>query len=327
MRNHKPKVDRPGFVQRLNLQLILPLGNASRALLKKLWTRMRPSRTPLGSPAPSDSHVCQRVSSPSYHGVQYTRLSTLMDVDYFRGSMNPDGLDFDTLKVLNPDPSSGSNSEEGKSNRETSMATVGTLCSPAADAFPPKLPNLCFVNQPDPSFSFIIASALRKLRSSVSTGSRSFSSSEHDSLPRCQYVVNIDQPPGPILSGDQKRCLTSCCSPGLRHHWLDINHASTDEYWNKQAHIAAYLAALEYRPADHPVLCSDTTTTRTVYDPSTLAVCSQSSLSSATIPRASHLHRMIHPCHQRWCGSGIDDFTITIIRGLVAQDHRLLGKF
>lgn len=96
-----------------------------------------------------------RVSSP-YNGVPYNRVSSLMDVDYFRGSMNADGVSqngyLEMLRVINPDASSKSNSELSGTTTADRADT-----SPLEVVSPPYLPDLYFESSPEPSLSCVMA--------------------------------------------------------------------------------------------------------------------------------------------------------------------------
>lgn len=129
---------------------------ASRALFRKFWATMRSCYKPeqeeaTSTASTSTSHPHPRVSSP-YRSIPYHRVSALMDVDYFRGSMNADESSQDgrleILKVVNPDASIGSNSELGGS---TIAERVNT--SPNEATHTPCLPDLYFVASPEPSLS------------------------------------------------------------------------------------------------------------------------------------------------------------------------------
>lgn len=82
-----------------------------------------------------------------------------MDVDYFRGSghMNELDLDFERLKVLNPDPSSQCSIEDGQSRFSTMIAAVA-----------PHLPNLFFEDHPELPLSSAVSMALQNIQSPAS---------------------------------------------------------------------------------------------------------------------------------------------------------------
>lgn len=140
-------------------------GRASRKFFRMFWNTMsschRPEQTtftfstPSASSDVSRSLAQTRVSSP-YNGVPYNRVSSLMDVDYFRGSMNADGVSqnghLDLLRVVNPDLSSKSNSEL---NDTTTADRADT--APLEVVSPPYLPDLYFESSPEPSLSCVMA--------------------------------------------------------------------------------------------------------------------------------------------------------------------------
>ena len=166
MENFRRLRSRPGIVQRLCPKLITPVRKASPKFWRRLWHKIRPVQKlpPETSPRvfPTPPQALTHVSSPSCHGVPYNRVSMLMDVDYFRGNTNPDGITqnggWEILRLLNPDPSSHGSS----SNDQLDMFMVQRQTSPT-----PCLPNFAFVHNPELPFAVTVAIGLRDLASAM----------------------------------------------------------------------------------------------------------------------------------------------------------------
>lgn len=145
-----------------------------------------------------------RVPSP-YNSIPYNRVSALMDVDFFRGSMNIDGVSqngyLEMLRVVNPDPSSRSNSELSET---MSAARANT---PVDVISPPRLPDLYFVSSPEPSLSCVMDLSYHILANLLREGMmpprersvRSFNRTE--SPPRGTHSLSsLDESPVPSIA-------------------------------------------------------------------------------------------------------------------------------
>lgn len=159
-----PTRRRPGFFRRLR--------RTSRRIFRKLYWKIRCSsqQTHASSVTSSvPSHILTGVSSP-YHGVPYHRVSALMDVDYFRGSINLDGVTqsglLERLRVTNPDRSTGSHSLGGHSGRPATIERQGY--PPPIATIPPCLPDLFFVTRPEPTLTYVVAAGLQDVEDSTS---------------------------------------------------------------------------------------------------------------------------------------------------------------
>ncbi|CAL5871456.1 uncharacterized protein PFLUO_LOCUS5707 [Penicillium psychrofluorescens] len=355
-------MNQPGLAHRLSLRLISPLGIASRGIAKRLWRRLRPFKTQISSPVLKtlpDAPEYQCASSPSYRGVPYNRISTLMDVDYFRGSMDPGGKNFGILRVLNPDPSSKASSVDVR---------VKPICiAPRLPigAGPPRLPVLSFMVNPEPPLSSMIATALEELRSCPHTSwrteeedmnpsspptSETDSSSDGPSQPPTKHTIARkplpcpkDNPFPPSITskcdwnmarlGCHRRTrstpsTTETISAKDAHHSIqttecEFTSVSSDKSrsscgaksWtsqevdrNKQSHIAAYLATLDYSEYQRGVAPS-------IHSFSTRV--SSGILSVSGVSRGSWRNNSV--------ASGPDELSFVAIAGLVAQHRRGLG--
>ncbi|KAJ5096481.1 hypothetical protein NUU61_005837 [Penicillium alfredii] len=93
-----------------------------------------------------------------------------MDADYFQRRINANGVgrdDIETLKAINPDPSPHSSSENEQPR--SSVTPVAGRGSPMIDAVVPRLPDLFFVDHPEPPLSWVIAMDPQIPCSSMST--------------------------------------------------------------------------------------------------------------------------------------------------------------
>ncbi|KAJ5831808.1 hypothetical protein N7474_000119 [Penicillium riverlandense] len=356
-------MNQPSLAHRLSLRLISPLGIASRGMAKKLWRRLRPIKIQISSPVLKplpDALDYQRASSPSYRGVSYNRISTLMDVDYFRGSTNPGGKNSGILKVLNPDPSSKASSVDVR-GKPFSIAP-----NPPIGAGPPRLPVLSFMVSPDPPLSSMIATALEGLRCSPHASwiteeedmspssppaSEMDSRSDVPSQPTTKHTIARKPLPCPKdilfplrITSDYKRdwnmarlgchrqtssnpsttetitvknarhsiqtteCFTSVSADNPRSSFGAKSWTSQDVYRNKQSHIAAYLATLDYSEIRRGVAPS-------IHSLSTRVSSGISSVSG--VSRGTWRNNSVV--------SGPDELSFVAIAGLVAQHRRGLG--
>ncbi|KAJ5621029.1 hypothetical protein N7510_005013 [Penicillium lagena] len=355
-------MNQPGLAHRLSLRLISPLGIASRGIAKKLWRRLRPLKTQISSPVLKplpDAPESQRASSPSYRGVPYNRISTLMDVDYFRGSMKPGGKNFGILRVLNPDPSSKASSVD--------VRVMPRSIAPRlpGGAGPPRLPVLSFMVSPDPPLSSMIATALEELRCSPHTSwiteeedmnpsslhaSEMDSSSDIPSQPTTKHAIARKPLPCPkdilfppsifsdckrdwnmarlgfhrptsstpsttetVTAKDARHSIqtTECdfisiSADKSRSSFSAKSWMSQEVYRNKQSHIAAYLATLDYSEIQRGVAPS-------IHSFSTRVSSGISSVSGISLGT--------------WRGNSVgpDELSFVAIAGLVAQHRRGLG--
>lgn len=149
-------------------QIIGRLGCKSRKVFHTFWNTVCACHRPepaTSKASPSTSHastrVPTRVSSP-YNGVPYHRVSALMDVDYFRGNVNADGISqngrFEILKVVNPDLKIRSDSTFSRSSTvgRVTVRSHRTLRRTST----PRLPDLSFVASPEPSLYFDILTSI-----------------------------------------------------------------------------------------------------------------------------------------------------------------------
>lgn len=149
--DYKPATHRPVLKQ---------LGRASRRFFKMFWSTMcsyhRPEQAKFTPSTPSASPRGPTRAPSPYNGISYNRVSSLMDVDYFRGSINADGVSqsgyLAMLRVVNPDLSSRSNSE-----LSGTMIAARVNTPPMEATNPPCLPDLYFVSSPEPSLSCVMA--------------------------------------------------------------------------------------------------------------------------------------------------------------------------
>lgn len=168
---------------------------------------VRASPTPSASSGIPHSIVPTSVSSP-YNGISYNRVSVLMDVDHFRGSMNADGVSqngyLQMLTVANPDPTSRSNSELSG----TMPATRANTPPSDVTAASPYLPDLYFVASPEPSLSCVMAlsydiltSMLREDGIALQTGPSAPSLDRAGSpLPGVYSPSSLDESPVPAIT-------------------------------------------------------------------------------------------------------------------------------
>ncbi|KAJ5114052.1 hypothetical protein N7456_002586 [Penicillium angulare] len=123
------------------------------------------ARFPL-TPTPNSGTIQETGdSSPIIPHVAYDHISSLFNVDYFRGTINQDGISqngaWDALRVLNPDFSGQNTSSESSHNIPKALRT-GRRYSGA-----PVLPDLPFIRSAEPSLSVSFELGLRNLRSSA----------------------------------------------------------------------------------------------------------------------------------------------------------------
>lgn len=194
---YKPAKNRHRFLERS--------ARASRKFFRKFWATVRSCYKPeqeetTPTASTSASHPHPRVSSP-YRSIPYHRVSALMDVDYFRGSMNPDGGSQDgrleILKVVNPDAYIGSNSELGGSTIAEKVNTPPTHA--------PCLPDLYFVASPEPSLSCVMTISYdiltNLLRENGQDECSTCTSGRAESPPRrIHSLSSLDESPAPSIA-------------------------------------------------------------------------------------------------------------------------------
>ncbi|KAJ5272405.1 hypothetical protein N7478_007530 [Penicillium angulare] len=156
-------------------------------LASRIWQRMwhgilfpcqKPSPSPSSSvpssptfarfpltPTPESGIQETSGSSPIFQPLAYDHISSLLNADYFRGTINQDGIsqngEWDALRVLNPDLSSQNTISESSHDIPKPLR-IGRPKSLA-----PVLPDLPFIRNVEPSLSVSFELGLRNLRSSV----------------------------------------------------------------------------------------------------------------------------------------------------------------
>lgn len=198
-------------------QIFHRMGHTSRKFIRTFWDTIcschRPEQA-TSKASPSSSHastrVPARVSSP-YNGIPYHRVSALMDVDYFRGNVNADGISqngrLEILKVVNPDLKTGSDSEFSRSStagrviNRSRYRPHGTKKRKST----PRLPELSFVANPEPSLYLDILTSIlleegsppfeRAVSPSHSLPSFSMTSLDELSIPSVARIVTWNNIP------------------------------------------------------------------------------------------------------------------------------------